>query len=136
MVTVGIDLASNVFAVHVVDETGKTVLVRPEVARGKLLELIAHLPPCLIAREDAANRSHWRRANSTNPLSNTTGCDHGNGMESYRAVRIWGRAGSSATSPSVDVRPVPSLIAASNHRNAGIPFIKEEDQTQKTKSCA
>ncbi len=44
IVTVGIDLAKNVFAVHGVDETGKPVLVRPEVLRAKLLELIANLP--------------------------------------------------------------------------------------------
>jgi hypothetical protein len=41
IVTVGIDLAKNVFAVHGVDEAGKPALVRPEVSRGKLLELIA-----------------------------------------------------------------------------------------------
>jgi len=45
--TVGIDLAKNVFAVHGVDATGKPMLVRPSVPRGKLLELIASLPPCL-----------------------------------------------------------------------------------------
>ena len=48
IVTVGIDLAKNVFAVHGVDEGGKPALVRPEVPRAKLLELIADLPPCLI----------------------------------------------------------------------------------------
>jgi hypothetical protein len=41
IVTVGIDLAKNVFAVHGVDEAGKPALVRPSVARAKLLELIA-----------------------------------------------------------------------------------------------
>ena len=46
IVTVGIDLAKNVFAVHGVDEAGKATFVRPEVARAKLLELVAHLPPC------------------------------------------------------------------------------------------
>ncbi len=46
IVTVGIDLAKNVFAVHGVDETGKAVLVRPEVPRAKLKELIANVPPC------------------------------------------------------------------------------------------
>jgi len=45
IVTVGIDLAKNVFPVHGVDELGKPVLVRPEVPRSKLLELIANLPP-------------------------------------------------------------------------------------------
>jgi transposase len=49
IVTVGIDLAKNVFAVHGVDELGKPVLVRHEVSRAKLLELIGNLPPCLWA---------------------------------------------------------------------------------------
>ncbi|MNU05883.1 hypothetical protein D3C72_2508570 [compost metagenome] len=48
ILTVGIDLAKNVFAVHGVDESGKPALVRPSVSRAKLLELIASLPPCLI----------------------------------------------------------------------------------------
>ena len=48
IVTLGIDLAKNVFAVHGVDATGRPVLVRPNVARAKLLELVATLPPCLI----------------------------------------------------------------------------------------
>ncbi len=52
IVTVGIDLAKNVFAVHGVDETGKPVLVRPEVTRAKLLKLIANLPPCLIDTDE------------------------------------------------------------------------------------
>jgi transposase len=44
--TVGIDLAKNVFAVHCVDQHGKTVLVKPKVSRAALPELIASLPPC------------------------------------------------------------------------------------------
>jgi hypothetical protein len=40
IVTVGIDLAKNVFAVHGVDENDKPVLDRPEVTRAKLLQLI------------------------------------------------------------------------------------------------
>ncbi len=43
IVTVGIDLAKNVFAVHGVDATGKPVLIRPSVARSRLAELMA--PP-------------------------------------------------------------------------------------------
>ena len=61
IVTVGIDLAKNVFAVHGVNESGKPVLVRPEVARAKLLELIAHLPPCLIGMEACSGAHHWAR---------------------------------------------------------------------------
>ena len=48
IVTVGIDLAKNFFAVHGVDESGKTILIRPSVKRAALLELVAKLPPCLI----------------------------------------------------------------------------------------
>jgi transposase len=48
--TVGIDLAKNVFSVHGVDAHGKTVL-RKTVSRGKLLELMAQLPRCLIGME-------------------------------------------------------------------------------------
>lgn len=61
IVTVGIDLAKSVFAVHGVDETGKPVLVRPEVARAKLMALIANLPPCLIGMEACSGAHHWAR---------------------------------------------------------------------------
>ena len=33
MVTVGIDLAKNVFALHGVDQSGKAVFIKPKVAR-------------------------------------------------------------------------------------------------------
>lgn len=61
IVTIGIDLAKNVFAVHGVDATGKAVLVRPNVPRAKLLELIASLPPCLIGMEACSGAHHWAR---------------------------------------------------------------------------
>jgi transposase len=50
VVTVGIDLAKNVFAVHGVDATGRVVL-RRIVTRAKLPELVARLPRCLIGME-------------------------------------------------------------------------------------
>ena len=61
IVTVGIDLAKNVCAVHGVGEAGKPVLVRPEAPRAKLLELIANLPPCLIGMEACSGAHHWAR---------------------------------------------------------------------------
>jgi transposase len=61
IVSVGIDLAKNVFAVHGVDESGKPALVRPSVPRTKLLELIASLPPCLIGMEACSGAHHWAR---------------------------------------------------------------------------
>ncbi len=61
IVTVGIDLAKNVFAVHGVDAAGKSALVRPSVSRGKLAELIASLAPCLIGMEACSGAHHWAR---------------------------------------------------------------------------
>ncbi len=58
---VGIDLAKSVFAVHGVNEAGKAELVRPSVARAKLLELIATLPPCVVGMEACTGAHHWAR---------------------------------------------------------------------------
>jgi hypothetical protein len=56
IVTPGVDLAKNVFALHGVDATGKAVLVRPSVARAELLKVVAALPPCLMAWKPAPAR--------------------------------------------------------------------------------
>lgn len=61
IVTLGIDLAKNVFALHGVDATGKPVLVRPSVPRGRLLELVAAMPPCLVGMEACSGAHHWAR---------------------------------------------------------------------------
>ncbi|OQW86134.1 MAG: IS110 family transposase [Rhodoferax ferrireducens] len=61
IVTIGIDLAKNCFAVHGVGPSGKPELIRPEVRRGKLLELIANLPPCLIGMEACSGAHYWAR---------------------------------------------------------------------------
>lgn len=61
IVTVGIDLAKNVFAVHGINEAGKPALIKPSVARGKLLELIASMPPCTIGMEACSGAHHWAR---------------------------------------------------------------------------
>jgi transposase len=61
IVTIGIDLAKNVFAVHGVNATGQPALVRPSVPRAKLLELFASLPPCLIGMEACSGAHHWAR---------------------------------------------------------------------------
>ncbi len=61
IVTVGIDLAKNVFAVHGVDDNGKVVLVKPKVSREQLLPLMAQLPPCVIGMEACSGAHHWAR---------------------------------------------------------------------------
>ena len=59
IITVGIDLAKNVFAVHGVDDNGKPVLVKPKGSREHLLPLIAQLPLCLIGMEPCSGAHHW-----------------------------------------------------------------------------
>lgn len=61
IVFVGIDLAKSVFAVHGVDGAGKPALVKPEVARAKLHELVAGWPPCTIGMEACSGAHHWAR---------------------------------------------------------------------------
>ncbi|QJD30819.1 hypothetical protein GNH96_13150 [Methylococcus geothermalis] len=48
--TAGIDLAKNVFRVHGVDVHDKVVL-KKTVSRGKLLECLAKLPPCVVGMD-------------------------------------------------------------------------------------
>lgn len=48
IVTVGIDLAKNVYAIHGLDATGKPVLRSPRVPCAELTTLIALFPTCLV----------------------------------------------------------------------------------------
>ena len=61
IVTVGIDLAKNVFALHGVSDAGAVQLRQPKVTRGKLSELVASLPPCTIGMEACSGAHHWAR---------------------------------------------------------------------------
>lgn len=61
VVTVGIDLAKNVFSVHGVNKNGKSVLVKPKVVRLALPELIVNLPPCLICMDASSGAHYWAR---------------------------------------------------------------------------
>src|SRR5437899_9358538 len=58
--TVGLDLAKSVFTLHGVDERGNT-LHRKTVRRGKLLELFAQLPACMVGMEACSGAQHWAR---------------------------------------------------------------------------
>ena len=58
--TVGLDLAKSVFTLQGVDEHGHAVL-RKTVRRGKLLELFAQLPPCVVGMEACSGAQHWAR---------------------------------------------------------------------------
>src|SRR3954464_12672585 len=58
--TVGLDLAKNLFQVHGADAQGRPVLKR-KLARGKVLELFATLPRCLIGLEACGAAHYWAR---------------------------------------------------------------------------
>jgi transposase len=58
--TVGLDLAKSVFTLHAVDEHGNAVL-RKTVRRGKLLDLFAQLPACVVGMEACSGAQHWAR---------------------------------------------------------------------------
>lgn len=61
ILTVGIDLAKNVFALHGVNEAGMPELLQPRVPRAKLHALVASLPPCTIGIEACSGAHHWAR---------------------------------------------------------------------------
>jgi transposase len=74
IITLGIDLAKNVFAVHGIDEFGKAVLARPSVRRDQLLELVATLPPCVIGIEACSGaRSLFSGASTILPCAPNPG---------------------------------------------------------------
>lgn len=58
--TLGIDLAKNIFQLHGVDSTGRSIL-RKRVPRAKLAETIINLPPCLIGLEACGSAHYWAR---------------------------------------------------------------------------
>src|ERR687886_706955 len=58
--TIGLDLAKNLFQVHGADARGRPVLKR-RLARGKVLEFFANLPPCLVGLEACAAAHYWAR---------------------------------------------------------------------------
>jgi len=58
--TVGIDLAKSVFSMHGIDEHGKAVL-RRTVSRGKVMEVMAGIGPCLVGVEACSGAHHWAR---------------------------------------------------------------------------
>lgn len=60
VVTVGVDLAKDVFQVHAIGANGK-VLVRRQLRRAEVLKFFAALPPCLVGMEACASAHHWGR---------------------------------------------------------------------------
>jgi len=60
VITIGIDLAKNVFQVHGVDANDKVVFNKP-LRRSQVLPFFAKLGPCLIGMEACASAHYWGR---------------------------------------------------------------------------
>jgi len=60
LTTIGIDLAKNVFQIHVIDGDGAVVLKR-KLRRGQVLEFFARRDPCLVGMEACTGAHFWAR---------------------------------------------------------------------------
>ena len=60
VITIGVDLAKNVFQVHGVDAEG-AVVVRRKLRRRQVLAFFKKLPPCLVGMEACATSHYWAR---------------------------------------------------------------------------
>jgi len=60
IITVGLDLAKNVFQVHGTDGTGRAVL-RKKLRRTQVLEFFAQLQSCVVAMEACGGAHFWAR---------------------------------------------------------------------------
>jgi transposase len=60
VITIGVDLAKNVFQVHGVDAAGD-VVIRRQLRRAQMLPFFKKQPPCLVGMEACATAHHWAR---------------------------------------------------------------------------
>ncbi len=60
IITVGLDLAKNVFQVHGADGSGRVVL-RKKLRRAQVLEFFGQLPACVVAMETCDSAHFWGR---------------------------------------------------------------------------
>jgi len=60
IITVGLDLAKNVFQVHGADSGGRAVL-RKKLRRAQVLEFFGQLPACVVAMEACGGAHFWGR---------------------------------------------------------------------------
>ncbi|SOC21838.1 hypothetical protein SAMN05877831_12516 [Rhodobacter maris] len=60
IITVGLDLAKNVFQAHGADASGRSVL-RRKLRRDQVLAFFGQLPPCVVAMEACGGSHFWGR---------------------------------------------------------------------------
>jgi hypothetical protein len=59
-ITIGLDLAKNVFQAHGVGTNGE-VMFRRKLRRSEVIEFFQNLAPCLVGMEACASAHHWAR---------------------------------------------------------------------------
>ncbi|WP_114196220.1 IS110 family transposase [Edaphovirga cremea] len=122
VVTVGIDLAKNVFAVHGVNKNGKSVLVKPKVVRSALPDLIANLPPCLIGMEACSGAHYWAR------LFRQFG--HDVRLMAPKFVSPYRMAGKTGKNDAADAIAICEAVQRPNMR-----FVPIKDESQQAMQC-
>jgi len=60
IITIGLDIAKNVFQVHGVDAAG-TVVVRRQLRRAEILKFLGKLAPCVVGLEACGTAHYWAR---------------------------------------------------------------------------
>jgi transposase len=120
ILTVGIDTAKNVFAVHGVDEAGKVQLRQPKVARGKLDAVIAALPPCTIGIEACTGAHYWARQFQA----------HGHTVKlmAPKLVTPYRMSGKRGKNDAADAAAICEAVGRSNMRF--VPVKTEEQQSR------
>ena len=117
ILTVGIDLAKNVFAVHGVDAAGTVLLRQPKVARAKLNALVAALPPCTIGIEACSGAHHWARQFQAH--------GHSVRLMAPKLVTPYRMSGKRGKNDAADAAAICEAVARPNMRF--VP-VKSEDQ--------
>jgi transposase len=120
IVTVGIDTAKSVLAVHGVDEAGKVQLRQPKVARGKLNELIASLPPCTNGIEACTGAHHWARQFQAH--------GHCVRLMAPKLVSPYRMSGKRGKNDAADAAAICEAVGRSNMRF--VPVKSEEQQSR------
>ena len=139
IVSLGIDLAKNVFALHGVDAAGKPVLMRLSVRRSALVELVARRARCWWPRtrhENAAScwiepsngRWRWPNAKATTPppwrWPTRPHDDCGRPNITARASILSTSVGAKHTPPdSRPLQPQHRVTATPRYRNAVSPVL-------------
>lgn len=60
IITIGVDIAKQVFQVHGVAASG-SVVVRRQLRRGEVVKFFGSLPPCLVGMEACGSSHYWAR---------------------------------------------------------------------------